>query len=233
MHFLVITWQFMPPWLCLETCFKCMNTCFCSVERQLPAMTKPTRLHLQSLPKDARTPFKLWDQLYLDAGCCVSSGLWSRLCSGREQVSSVCQPMSRRKWHWKLYNKVAMEKWPPQLRECWSLPSVLVWQLKLWKSCNGVSLAKKRREDSQINGTLVSQVDSFPFQRFSVDFVGLLSKSSKGHKNICTVKDTFTKWVEALPVPTATTEAALSRLTEPVFSRLRLPEVVLSKEYIS
>jgi hypothetical protein len=53
-------------------------------------------------------------------------------------------------------------------------------------------------------GTLTSVRAGFPFQRRPIDFVGPLAASSKGNKYILTVKDCFTRWIEAFPIVAAT-----------------------------
>ncbi len=64
-----------------------------------------------------------------------------------------------------------------------------------------------------------------------MDFVGpLFEKRLKASKNkyIFTVRDTFSKWLEAFPVASATAEAALQCLLTHVFPRFGLPEVLHS-----
>ncbi len=68
----------------------------------------------------------------------------------------------------------------------------------------------------------------YPFQRLSLDFVGPLPKSKRGNILLLTVLDTFSGWLEAFPVRSATAEAVISLLEKEVFSRYGFPEVLLS-----
>ena len=58
---------------------------------------------------------------------------------------------------------------------------------------------RKRRAPKGQRHTLVAPVEGFPFQRISLDFVGPLTPSRRGHSYILTIRDTFTKWFEAFP----------------------------------
>jgi transposase InsO family protein len=76
--------------------------------------------------------------------------------------------------------------------------------------------------------TLASVTDGYPFQRLSLDFVGPLPRSSKGHYYLLTIKDTFTRWVEAFPLTSATAEAVAIKLEKEVFPRFGYPESIHS-----
>lgn len=71
-------------------------------------------------------------------------------------------------------------------------------------------------------------VSGFPFQRLSIDFVGPLRTTSRGNTCILTVKDTFSKWVEAFPLPAAKADAAAAALTGEVFARYGYPDEIHS-----
>lgn len=71
-------------------------------------------------------------------------------------------------------------------------------------------------------------VDGHPFQRLSLDFVGPLPRSSKGNYFLLTVKDTFTRWVEAFPLKRATAAAAAECLQREIFARYCFPESIHS-----
>ena len=76
--------------------------------------------------------------------------------------------------------------------------------------------------------TLVSPSVGYPFQRIHIDFVGPLNKTKRGNKYILTVRDAFTKWVEAIPLPTMDTEAMISALDANIFCRFGLPDSIHS-----
>lgn len=81
--------------------------------------------------------------------------------------------------------------------------------------------------------TLHSSVSGYPFQRISMDYVGPLhGKGMRGSRNvyIFTVRDTFTKWLEAFPTPTNTAAHAVNKLVNEIFTRFGIPEVLHSDQ---
>ena len=73
-------------------------------------------------------------------------------------------------------------------------------------------------------GTHYPSMSSYPFQKLSLDFVGPLPNTSHGHVYLLTVMDTFTRWVEALPVRASTAEAMVRILSTEIFPRFGLCE---------
>jgi hypothetical protein len=71
-------------------------------------------------------------------------------------------------------------------------------------------------------------VSGFPFQRISIDFVGPLRETAAGYTCILTIKDTFSKWVEAFPLRAARAEEAAEILTGEIFSRYGFPDEIHS-----
>jgi hypothetical protein len=67
--------------------------------------------------------------------------------------------------------------------------------------------------------TLKSHAEGYPFQKISCDFVGPLPTSRKGNKFILTVRDTFSRWLEAFPVRRATASVVVDKLQREIFPR--------------
>jgi transposase InsO family protein len=86
----------------------------------------------------------------------------------------------------------------------------------------------KGGEEKPQRHTYRTVVSGFPFQRLSIDFVGPLKKTSRGNTVILTVKDTFTKWVEAFALPRATAESVATTLTNEIFARFGYPDEIHS-----
>jgi hypothetical protein len=75
--------------------------------------------------------------------------------------------------------------------------------------------------------TLISHVEGHPFQKLSIDFVGPLPSSRRaGNTYIFTVKDTFTRWLEAFPIKAATAPIVVQILEREIFSRYGLCEQI-------
>jgi hypothetical protein len=87
---------------------------------------------------------------------------------------------------------------------------------------------KKSGEQKPQRHTYQTVVSGFPFQRISIDFVGPLRPTASGNTCILTVKDTFSKWLEAFPLKAARAEDAAEVLLGEIFSRYGFPDEVHS-----
>ena len=68
--------------------------------------------------------------------------------------------------------------------------------------------------------TLRSRLTGFPFQILSLDFVGPFPPSHpKKNVYLLTIKDVFTKWIEAFPLKHATASEVVRILNDEIFSR--------------
>ena len=63
----------------------------------------------------------------------------------------------------------------------------------------------------------------FPFQTLNLDFVGPLPRSTNGNTFLLTVMDSFTRWLEAIPLKRATGAAVVHALTTKIFPRFGWP----------
>ena len=72
--------------------------------------------------------------------------------------------------------------------------------------------------------TLHSHQPGYPFQQVFMDFVGPLPKSTKGNEYLLTMKDGFSRWVEAFPLRHATAKAVVEKLTTEFIPRFGIPE---------
>ena len=70
--------------------------------------------------------------------------------------------------------------------------------------------------------------EGYPFQRISIDFVGPLRPSNQGNTHILTVKDCFTRWIEAFACNDMSAKTVASLLQKEIFSRYGIPEVIHS-----
>ncbi|KAJ8369569.1 hypothetical protein SKAU_G00095970 [Synaphobranchus kaupii] len=67
-----------------------------------------------------------------------------------------------------------------------------------------------------------------PWSHIQIDWIGPITRSSRGNQYALTVTDMFTKWVECLPAPRDTAESTAVLLMNHVFTRWGLPQSVNS-----
>ena len=68
--------------------------------------------------------------------------------------------------------------------------------------------------------TLYSSVPGYPFQKLSLDFVGPFPSSGpQQYRYLLTIKDVFTKWIEAFPIRHPTSKEVIKILTKEIFPR--------------
>jgi len=75
-----------------------------------------------------------------------------------------------------------------------------------------------------------------PFEQWGLDIIGEITPpSSKQHKYILTATDYFTKWVEAIPLKTANSEAIMEFIDQFIITRFGVPNtlVVYNASYFS
>lgn len=77
-------------------------------------------------------------------------------------------------------------------------------------------------------GTLHPTIIERPWQQVTIDLVGPLPRSNKGHTWLLNMQDRFTKWTEIRPLRRATATDVLQHITKAIVLRHGCPEEVLS-----
>ena len=95
--------------------------------------------------------------------------------------------------------------------------------------CCGPCQEKKMSQKAQRH-TLISQQAGYPFQRISIDLVGPFQRSLRGNTHLLTVRDCFTRWIEAFPMRDTKAKALANVLSKQIFSRYGIPERVHSDQ---
>ena len=95
-------------------------------------------------------------------------------------------------------------------------------------NCTPCQTKKLRQKDQR--HTLVSPQEGYPFQRISIDFVGPLQPSLQGNTHLLTVRDCFTRWIEAFPTKDTSSKAVAKILMNNIFSRFGIPEKIHSDQ---
>ncbi|XP_028077305.1 uncharacterized protein LOC114279278 [Camellia sinensis] len=93
----------------------------------------------------------------------------------------------------------------------------------------------KRCKPCQLHGNLIhapttdlhSSSPPWPFHTWAMDLIGPISQPSRGHIWIVTATETYTKWVEAIPLKKATGDAVSNFFREFIICRFGIPGVIL------
>src|SRR5207253_6462625 len=87
--------------------------------------------------------------------------------------------------------------------------------------------SRKKPEGKKANFKRMPEV-SVPFERCSMDIVGPLVVSDDGYKYLLTYMCHFSKWAEAIPLRTQTTEEIADALMNQIFARHGFPKSLVS-----
>ena len=96
------------------------------------------------------------------------------------------------------------------------------------KGCQ--SCQRKGQTTTAQKAILVSPSDGYPFQRICLDFVGPLPLTRRGNEYILTIRDSFTRWLEAIPLRRANSETVARILEKEVFCRYGFPDSIHSDQ---
>ena len=75
---------------------------------------------------------------------------------------------------------------------------------------------------------LVQNHAGVPMEKVHMDFVGPLPKSNDGNEHILVMVDNFTKWIEAIPLPSQGAEEMARTAVNEFFSRFGMPTSILT-----
>jgi hypothetical protein len=79
-----------------------------------------------------------------------------------------------------------------------------------------------QKQTTKHTNTLRSIDLSWPFAIWGIDFMGIFPRASGGFRFLFVVIDTFTKWMEAIPVVNITQEAVV-KFRQSIIYRFNIP----------
>lgn len=94
------------------------------------------------------------------------------------------------------------------------------------RSCN--ICGKYKVEQVKRAGLMYTLVTERPWEVICADFIGPLPKSSKGNSWLLVLLDKFSKWVELIPLRSATANAVVTALKERIIYRFGCPKTLIS-----
>ena len=95
-------------------------------------------------------------------------------------------------------------------------------QLRFCRECQAKGKGPQLQRHTLLDGST-----GYPFQKVHIDYMGPFNPGDvTGAKWLLTLKDPFSKWVEAIPVRDSTAESTISALNKEVFARFGYPEQI-------
>lgn len=94
------------------------------------------------------------------------------------------------------------------------------------RSCDHCQCAKKSTQNTHV--PLVNMPVTKPFKRIHMDILGPVTQTSKGHKYILLVVDSFSKWPEAFPLKTQDSKEIAKVLFREIFARYGAPRTLIT-----
>ena len=113
-----------------------------------------------------------------------------------------------------------------KLRQKYYFPKMYTISEKIAKTCTTCQRTSAKQQPQR--HTLVNTSGGWPWQKAAADLVGPLPISTKGNRYILTVKDCFTRFIEAIPLPDATTATIACALETHIFCRYGMPESLIT-----
>lgn len=77
-------------------------------------------------------------------------------------------------------------------------------------------------------GLMFSTKSQGPWDIVTIDFIGPLPRSTQGHQHVLVIQDKFSKWVECIPVRTATAAALKKALRDRILCHFGWPRLVIT-----
>jgi hypothetical protein len=187
---------------------------------------KPDYIGGVELPPGIRHYLVLFDQLFISRDGLLR---YQPPSSGEPKKPLVCLPSET--WD-KIINEVhstgghcGINNTVERLTRSFYFPRMKAEVEEVLKECLSCRQKGQRLKDQR--HTLVSVQEGYPFQKICVDYVGPLHEV-RGKSFIFTCRDSFTRWTEAVAVPTATAANAVNFLVNEVIKRFGVPEIIHS-----
>ena len=147
----------------------------------------------------------------------------SRLCVPKEMQRSLSTGIHEEGGHMGINTTEA------RLKRHFHFPKIRDTITETIQSCDPCQ-AKKLRNKKDQRHTLYSKQAGYPFDEISIDFVGPFQRSTQGNTHLLTVRDRFTRWIEAFPMRDTKAKAVSRVLAKQVFARFGIPGKIHSDQ---
>jgi hypothetical protein len=107
--------------------------------------------------------------------------------------------------------------WPTMLDDCF----------KCYKSCQA---CQRSRKIQMVPASVMNPIiKPWPFRGWGMDMIGKINPPySKDHQYILVITDYFTKWVEAIPLKSATSKDVINFIKEHAIHKFGIPQTIMT-----
>jgi len=131
----------------------------------------------------------------------------------RRRVISLCHdsPISGHFYYWKTLHKVKQHfVWPGMTKD-------------LQNYCRACHICATKKKGTKQRASMRRYDTGLPMEEICIDLAGAFPESELGNKHVLVVVDSFTKWMEAYPIPDQFAETVADALVKNFVSRFGLP----------
>lgn len=151
-----------------------------------------------------------------------------RLHQGRPRWVVVCPQPLRQTLIWEAHQQIhsGIDKTRKLLALKWFWPGMSAEVRRVVRTCETCQLAK--HSTTPTSNHRLRLYAGRPWQRVAVDLVGPMPETDRTNKWILVISDHFTRWMDGIALPDATTPVIAHALEERVFAYFGLPECIHS-----
>ena len=149
-----------------------------------------------------------------------------------QDVQRICVPRKYQKLTWELCHQHASSghfgnaATAKRMKRKFYFPG-MYRKIEEWnRQCN--DCVQKESQARNKKGIYVDRNVGSPFEKCYVDLVGPLQETNRGNRYILTFEDSFTRWVEAIPIPNKESQTVSRALFQEVLSRYGMVEQIHS-----
>ena len=195
------------------------------VKTWIETRKKPSKLDLRSEDLETQAYASIFENLAVEKGIVV------RLPINQFPDARICVPDSMQQALIKAYHAnghQAARTTVQKLLQKYYFPGLY----KRVETTVNLCLTCQRKSKGQTpqKHTLISVQEGSPFQKLSIDFVGPFRESRRGNTYLLTVKDCFTRWLEAFPTKKIDAQEVVRLLETEIFARFGHPRQIHSDQ---
>ena len=188
----------------------------------------PSQKEWQSQSKGVKDLWRYREQYFLDKEI-----LWMRWEGQQGVKNKLVVPMGMRELVMKeghvnvMAGHFGVEKTQDKIKNSYFWPG-MNGDIEVY--VRGCLNCERSKGGKKVRAQLESFVSGAPMEKVHIDVIGPLPRSKKGNVYILTIIDSFTKWVEAFPLPEQSAETVAKILVNDFITRMGCPQMIITDQ---